>query len=47
MIDMWRFDDCIIMPYKFLRQIDPGCEMHLPESLFEGKGECEYTRIKR
>jgi putative ABC transport system permease protein len=45
MIDMWRFDDCIIMPYKFLRQMTRDQDAS-PRIIIEGKENVSIPALK-
>jgi putative ABC transport system permease protein len=45
MMDMWAYDDCIIMPYKFLRQIIRD-EDAQPKIIVEGKENIAIPALK-
>jgi putative ABC transport system permease protein len=45
MMDMWQYDDCIIMPYKFLKQIIRD-EDAQPKIIVEGKENISIPSLK-
>ena len=45
MMDMWQYDDCIIMPYKFLKQIIRD-EDAQPKIIVEGKENISIPALK-
>ena len=45
MLDMWGYDDCIIMPYKFLKQIIRD-EDAQPKIIVEGKEDVSIPALK-
>ena len=45
MMDMWQYDDCIIMPYKFLKQIIRD-EDAQPKIIVEGKQNVSIPALK-
>ena len=45
MMDMWAYDDCIIMPYKFLKQITRDDDAN-PKIIVEGKDNVSIPALK-
>jgi len=45
MMDMWAYDDCIVMPYKFLRQITRDVDAN-PKIIVEGKDNVSIPALK-
>jgi putative ABC transport system permease protein len=45
MLDMWQYDDCIMMPYKFLKQIIRD-EDAQPKIIVEGKDNISIPALK-
>jgi putative ABC transport system permease protein len=45
MMDMWQYDDCIIMPYKFLKQIIRDVDAQ-PKIIVEGKENVSIPALK-
>ncbi|MDP4130540.1 MAG: ABC transporter permease [Bacteroidota bacterium] len=45
MMDMWGYDDCVIMPYKFLRQLTRDEDAN-PKIIVEGKENISIPALK-